>query len=160
MSAAYLKPVVSAVLNVFNTMIEVPIISGKPTFKKEKRPTTEVAALILMSGPVYGFFCLGFSKSLAFYLSSKLLECAITEENSDCADAVGEIINMIAGNAKSDFPDGGISISTPRVIFDAVKEPYPTNAPIVTIPFETQGETLLVDLSIVRQTHRPSEIVE
>lgn len=149
MNTAYIKPVVAAVLNIFNTMIDLPIVSRKPSFKKEKGPTTEVIGLISMSGSVSGFFCLGFSKKLAFCLSSKLLECQITENNSDCMDAIGEITNMIAGNAKSEFPDDGISISVPKVIFDPAKDPYPTSAPVISIPFETQEEFLLVDMSII-----------
>jgi chemotaxis protein CheX len=136
MNAAYIKPVVSAVLNIFNTMIALPVVSGQPSFKKEKRYTAEVIGLISMSGPVTGFFCLGFSKKLACCLSSRLLGCRVSENHSDCMDAIGEITNMIAGNAKSEFPDDGISITVPKVIFDPANEPYPTIAPVISIPFE------------------------
>jgi chemotaxis protein CheX len=91
------------------------------------------------------------SKKLAFFLSSRLLECLIDEANADCIDAVGEITNMIAGNAKSEFPDDGISISVPKVVFDPANEPYPLAAPVVSIPFETQGETFLVDMVLIRK---------
>jgi chemotaxis protein CheX len=129
-------------------MIDLSVVSGKPSLKKEKRPTTEVIGLISMAGPVSGFICLGLSKKLAFYLSSKLLECQITENTADCIDAIGEIINMIAGNAKSDFPDDGISISVPKVIFDSANETYPITAPVISIPFETKGEAFFVDMAL------------
>ena len=150
MNAKYITPIIVSVQNVFATMIQLPVVSGKQCFKKEKRPTTEVISMITMSGPVSGFICLGISKRLAFLLSSKLLECQVSEANGDCIDAIGEITNMIAGNAKSEFPDDGIIISVPKVVFGTAKEPYPTPAPVISIPFETQGEVLLVDMSILR----------
>jgi chemotaxis protein CheX len=152
MNAKYITPVIVSVQNVFETMIQLPVVSGKQFFKKEKRPTTDVICMITMSGPVSGFICLGISMRLAFLLSSKLLECQVSEANGDCIDAIGEITNMIAGNAKSKFPDDGIIISVPRVVFDTAKEPYPTAAPVISIPFETQGEVLLVDMSIIRNS--------
>jgi chemotaxis protein CheX len=152
MNAKYITPIIVSVQNVFETMIQLPVVSGKQFFKKEKRPTTDVISMITMSGPVSGFICLGISKKLAFLLSSKLLECEVGEANGDCIDAIGEITNMIAGNAKSEFPDDGIIISVPKVVFDTVKQPYPMAAPVISIPFETQGEVLLVDMSIVRNS--------
>jgi chemotaxis protein CheX len=149
MSAKYITPIIVSVQNVFETMIQLPVVSGKQYFNEEKRPTTDVISMITMSGPVSGFICLGISKKLAFLLSSKLLECEVIEANSDCIDAIGEITNMIAGNAKSEFPDDGVIISVPRVILDPAKDPYPTSAPVISIPFETQGEVLLVDMSII-----------
>jgi chemotaxis protein CheX len=151
-NAKYITPVIMAVRNVFDTMIQLPVIAGKQSFKKEKQPTTDVISMITMSGPVSGFICLGISMKLAFLLSSKLLECQVSEANGDCIDAIGEITNMIAGNAKSEFPDDGIIISVPKVVFDTAKEPYPTVAPVISIPFETQGEFLLVDMSILRNS--------
>jgi chemotaxis protein CheX len=152
MNAKYITPIIVSVQNVFETMIQLPVVSGKQFFKKEKRPTTDVICMITMSGPVSGFICLGISMKLAFLLSSKLLECQVSEANGDCIDAIGEITNMIAGNAKSEFPDDGIIISVPKVVFDTAKEPYPTAAPVISIPFETQGEVFLVDMSIIRNS--------
>jgi chemotaxis protein CheX len=150
MNSKYITPVIVSVQNIFGTMIELPVVSGKHFFKKDKRPTTDVLSMITMSGPVSGFICLGMSMKLAFLLSSKLLECEVSEANGDCIDAIGEITNMIAGNAKSEFPDDGIIISVPKVFFDTAKKPYPTAAPVISIPFETQEEVMLVDMSITR----------
>jgi chemotaxis protein CheX len=148
-NAKYISPVILAVQNVFNTMIHLPMVAGKQSFKREKRPTTEVTSMVTMSGPVSGFICLGLSTKLAFLLASKLLECEISDANADCIDAVGEVTNMIAGNAKSEFPDDGIVISVPKVSFKSAKDPYPTTAPVISIPFESQGEDFLVDMGIV-----------
>jgi CheY-specific phosphatase CheX len=89
MNAAYIRPVVMAVQNVFETMIKLPVVAGKQSFKKEKRPTTDVISMITLSGPVSGFISLGLSSKLALLLASQLLECEISEASDGCIDAIG-----------------------------------------------------------------------
>jgi chemotaxis protein CheX len=149
MHAKYIAPVIAAVQNVFATMIQLPVVPGKQCFKKEKRPTTEVVSTITLSGPVAGFVCLGLSRNLAFVLASRLLDCRIGEASAECIDAIGELTNMIAGNAKSEFPDEGIAISVPEVIFSPSGAVFPLNVPVISIPFQTQGEELLVDMGLL-----------
>jgi len=48
MNAKYITPVIVSVQNVFETMIQLPVVSGKQFFKKEKRPTTDVICMITM----------------------------------------------------------------------------------------------------------------
>ena len=156
MNAAYIRPVVKAVHSVFDTMIQIPISSGKPYLKQDKCFTSDVIGLVSMSGPVSGFICLGLSETLAFALASKLLDGRITEASADCVDAIGEITNMIAGNAKSEFPDGRVSISVPKVVFGSAKEPCPIICPVISLPFKADGENFLVDIGLVfgRQKQR------
>lgn len=149
MNAAYIRPVVMAVQNVFDTMIQIPVIHSKPFFKKDKRPTTDVIGMVTLSGAVSGFICLGLSIKLAFLLASKLLDYQIAEANPDYVDAIGEITNMIAGNAKSEFPDEGVSISVPKVVFDSIKEPYSMAYPVISLPFKADGEGFLIDMGMV-----------
>ena len=149
MHAKYLAPVIAAVKNVFATMIQLPVVPGKQFFKKEKRPTTEVVSTITLSGPVSGLVSLGISRNLAFVLASRLLDCRVGEANAECNDAIGELTNMIAGNAKSEFPDEGIDISVPQVSFNPSGAVFPLNVPVISIPFKTQGEELLVDMGLL-----------
>ena len=154
MHAKYIAPVISAVQNVFATMIQLPVVPGKQFFKKDKRPTTEVVSTIILSGPVAGFVCLGLSRNLALVLASRLLDCQIDEASAECIDAIGELTNMIAGNAKSEFPDEGIAISVPKVVFEPSGAVFPLNVPIISIPFQTQGEALLVDMGLLLNTRQ------
>ena len=72
----------------------------------------------------------------------------IEELDEDCLDAVGEIANMIAGNAKTDFPGGANAISVPRVIIGRDNVPYPPSTPIITIPCETDQGRLHIDVAL------------
>ena len=54
MEAAYIKPFVNAVENLFNTMLNLPLSLEKPYIKKEPFPEYEIAGIIGMSGGVTG----------------------------------------------------------------------------------------------------------
>ena len=154
MHAKYIAPVIAAVQNVFATMIQLPVVPGKQFFKKDKRPTTEVISTITLSGPVAGFICLGLSRNLAFILASRLLDSQIGEASAECIDAIGELTNMIAGNAKSEVPDQRIAISVPEVVLDPSGAVFPLNVPVISIPFQTQGEELLLDMGLLFNTRQ------
>ena len=72
----------------------------------------------------------------------------ITELDDDCTDALGEIANMIAGSAKSNFPSDGTSISIPSVVVGRHKVAYPKGLPIISIPCETSSGRLVVDVTL------------
>ena len=65
-----------------------------------------------------------------------------------CTDAIGEIANMVAGNAKTDFPSNNNSISVPSVVVGKHKVSYPSGIPIVSIPCTVEKGQLVVEVAI------------
>lgn len=116
MDVKYINPFLVAVQNVFDTMIKVPFKLGKPNIRPDQIPLYEISGIIGLSGAVTGCVVVSLSKDIAFQLVSALTGEEVTELDADCTDAIGEITNMIAGNAKKDFPGGGSSISVPTVV--------------------------------------------
>jgi chemotaxis protein CheX len=106
MDVKYINPFITAVKKLFNTMIEVPFKLGKPSLKKGNVPEYEISSIIGLSGTVTGCVVINLSKEIALQLVSALIGDEVTELDDDCTDAIGEIANMIAGNAKTDFPIG------------------------------------------------------
>ena len=144
----YINPFLVAVENVFNTMLELPFTLGKPSLKKEPVPDHEVSGIIGLSGDVSGCVVINLSRELALRLASALLDDEITDIDEDCTDAIGEIANMIAGNAKTDFPSGNTSISVPSVVIGQHKMRYPQGIPVITIPCHTDSGELIIDLAM------------
>ena len=87
-------------------------------------------------------------KTLAAALASILIGDTIEALDEDCIDAVGEIANMIAGNAKTDFPSGNNSISTPSVVVGKHKVSYPSGLPIITIPCITDKGDMFIEIAL------------
>jgi chemotaxis protein CheX len=148
MDVRYINPFLKAVTNLFATMIELPLTVGKPRLKEHSEPSFEISGIIGLSGTVTGCVVISISEEIALQLASSLFGEDFTEVDDDCIDAIGEIANMIAGNAKTDFPGDESSISVPSVIIGKHKVAYPRGIPIVSIPCKTDSGTMVIDVAL------------
>lgn len=157
MDVRYINPFLSSIKNVFDTMIHVPFNIGKPKLKGDTTPLYDVSGIIGLSGDVTGCVVINLSKAVALQLASALLFEDITEINADCTDAIGEVANMISGNAKKDFPGGDVSISVPSIVIGKHSTVYPSNKPIISIPCETSAGRMMVDVCL-QKTATPAVV--
>jgi chemotaxis protein CheX len=147
MDVKYINPFLKAVTSVFDTMIDIPVSIGKPRVKKEPIPPYDISGIIGLSGGVTGCVVIHLSEKLALHLASKMLDERFTELDADCSDAIGEIANMIAGNAKNDFPGKESDISVPSIVIGEHKMAYPKETPIISIPCSTDAGDFCVDIA-------------
>lgn len=147
MKTAYINPFVNAVIRLFQTMMTLPVKVGTPALNADARPY-DVCGVIDVSGEVNGCVVVSMPEPLATTLASELLGDTIETLDEDCIDAVGEIANMIAGNAKTDFPGGASAISVPKVVIGREKVAYPEATPIISIPCETDEGPLHIDVAL------------
>ncbi len=150
MDVAYINPFIASVRNVFETMIKVPFTLGKPYLKRGDERLYKLfrlSAVLEMSGDVTGVVVLNFTEGTALALVGGLTGTPPTAINADVIDAVGEIGNMVAGNARKDFPPGEHKVSTPKV-----KRPYeviyPTHAPVIMIPVDTGAGRCILEVGL------------
>ena len=148
MDVKYINPFLTAINNIFTTMIDVPLTVEKPHLKEEPAPDFEISGIIGLSGDVSGVVVLNLSEGIALQLGSCLLDEELTEVDEDCTDAIGEISNMVAGNAKNNFPNPDTSISVPSVVVGKHKIRYPSGIPIISIPCKTDRGIFLVDIAL------------
>jgi chemotaxis protein CheX len=88
------------------------------------------------------------SEALALRMASGLIGEEMSELDEDCTDVVGEIANMIAGNAKTEFPVENCSISVPSVVIGKHRVAYPKGVPIISVPCKTDDGELVIDIAI------------
>ncbi len=148
MDVNYINPFLTAVQNVFETMIEIPYTLGKPSLKKQDMTSFEVSGIIGISGEVIGCVVVSFPESIAMQLASALLGEEIKEVNEDCTDAIGEIANMVAGDAKKKFPKGNTTISVPSVVIGKHRTAFPKGVPIISIPCQTDKGAFAIDVAL------------
>ena len=145
----YIKPFVVAAKNIFETMIEVPFNLGKPTLKKGSDvPPHEISSIIGVSGTVCGSVVISMTHDIAFQLASALMGESVNVLDDDCIDAIGEIANMIAGNAKTDFPSDNNSISVPSVVVGKHKVSYPSGVPVIAIPCVLDKGEMFIEIAL------------
>ncbi len=138
MDVRYINPFVGAARNVFHTMLGVEVKVGKPYVKTDQEAMADVSGIIGFSGDAAGSVVLSFPKDVASRAASTFAGTEITESHPDFADAIGELANMIAGNAKKDFTGVNISISLPSVVIGENHRVSKSNTvPRLVIPCET-----------------------
>lgn len=118
-NAEFVNPFLEAASAVFKSILDVDLRRGKLIIKESPIPSLDVAIIIGITGGVTGevVYSMGYNmvKKIAQVLVPGLNEQQIQEEYKDI---IGELANMITGNAMNLFASTGkrISMTTPTVI--------------------------------------------
>ncbi len=85
--------------------------------KKDGSWSGDIAATIdIKSQKFQGRLVLSFDQSVYLKLLENMLGEVQTAINAENADAIGELTNMILGNAKADFTEYNIAMSIPKIL--------------------------------------------
>lgn len=153
MEAKDIAPFVRSLGNVFSTMLQVNITADAPRFKDPTNPCFDVSGIIGLSEDVTGAVVLSFPADTAERIVELFAGAKLEVDDPDFADAVGELVNMVAGGAKVEFEDRRVSISCPSVIVGSNHRVFQQkNSPIIEIPCECECGTfsLLVSMKCVK----------
>ena len=119
MKAAYINPFIESVNELFEKMMNCSVSKCPVAVAKEPSHPGEITSLIGLSGPAKGTVALAFPTPTALKMASQFLGEDLRFVNSDVIDAVSELVNIVAGNAKSKFAgvdEIPIDLSLPNVI--------------------------------------------
>jgi chemotaxis protein CheX len=135
----YIQPFIDVCRNVFSEFLKSDLVAERPHFsEKNANHECDISAVIGLTGEVCGAVVISMKLPLALHLTTILTGKEHTELDEDVADAVGEIVNIIAGNVKRTLEDAfKIVISLPSVIGGKnhnITWPH-TDARIICIPF-------------------------
>lgn len=150
MDPAFITPFIASIRNVFATMMMLEVTIGEAHIKADAGASHDVSGIIGMSGDVVGSVVVSLPQPVAAAVASRFLSAEIKPESPDLADAIGEIVNMISGNAKSMFGGGRrATISCPSVVVGknhtiALSKDVPT----VVIPCSTPCGDFTIEISI------------
>ena len=146
---AYITPFIKSVQNAFSMMLQLEVGVSEPQIKTGTAATFDVSGIIGLSGDVAGSVVLSFPTETAERVVALFTGESITSEDEDFSDAIGELVNMISGNAKADFTGREVSISTPSVVLGADHHiARPKDIPCVVIPCTTDCGDFVIEISI------------
>jgi len=146
---SFINPFLGAVIGVLETMAMVKVAPGKPFVKKDRAATGDVTGLIGVSGFATGTIALTMSQGAILNIVTNMVGEEYTRINDDVADAVGELTNMISGQARRALSENGMNFkaSTPSVIVGKGHQVNHVGAgPILSIPFSTDGGDFIVEV--------------
>lgn len=118
MDPTFIVPFIKSAKNVFETMFQMPLECGTPSIKTDAGASHDVSAIIGFTGEVDGAVVLSFPEAIARRIVTLFVGSEVTSKE-DLSDAVGELVNMVAGGAKAQFTSKKVSISCPSVVIGA-----------------------------------------
>lgn len=134
------KPFIKAAVDVLSTMAFITPKVGRPYVKKNAVAVGDVTGLVGITGDKSGSVSMSFSKKCAVAIVKNMLGDEIEDIMQDVKDAVGELTNMISGQARAGLAEKGLVFqgSTPSVIMgDNHTISHMAKSPIMAIPFST-----------------------
>ena len=142
------KPFVQATKHVLSTMAMIDPRPGKPYVKKTNAAAGDVSAIVGLTGDKHGSISLSFTKQCAVGIVKNMLGDDVQDIIQDAKDAVGEITNMISGQARAGLTQIGLTLqaSTPTIIFgDNHTVSHVSSGPVIAIPFTTEHGEFTVE---------------
>ncbi|MDR1046507.1 MAG: chemotaxis protein CheX [Treponema sp.] len=139
----YIQPFIDTTRNVFKDFIGIDVAVGRPFFvDKDKAADWDISAVIGLTGEASGAVVISMKLSLAIRVTDLLTGSSHAKLDDDVVDAVGEVVNIIAGNVKQRLEDAfRLVISLPTIVTGkehAVKWPN-GSVRIIRIPFTAFG---------------------
>lgn len=158
---SYITAFVQATKKVFQTMLGLEVTFGDPVPSKLPHLANDVSAIIRMTGGVTGIVVLSLPVASAEKIVNSFVGSPVDRKSDDFADAVGELVNMISGNAKVSFVGEQVRLSRPSVVIgEGNRVQQPSDSVCVSIPCRSSYGDFAVDVSFqnlaVSQTNRPA----
>jgi chemotaxis protein CheX len=153
----YINPFIAAVQHVFKTMLKTEILVSRPTIRDKDTPDSDVAAIIAFSGAATGNVTLCFSKKTAVRVARKFTGARLlTQDPTALSDALGELANMVAGQARATLPEGGIEVSLPQVVIGHQhRGPQSSGSPVLVLPCDSNLGRFSVQVTMVMRRGSP-----
>ena len=150
MDISLAKPFINATIDVLSTMAMVKPVPGKPFVKKNNEACGDVTGIIGITGEKNGSISVTFTKACAVALVKNMLGGDIGDIIQDVQDAVGELTNMISGQARRGLAEMGhvFQGATPSVIMGVGHTiAHVSSGPIMAVPFSTEHGEFTVEVS-------------
>jgi len=139
MKVENINPFIESVIETYKNMLDCPVKVGKPIVTKDDDESDDIIGVIGMTGTSKGIVAVKFPVKTALQSVGKMVGMEFKKIDPSIIDGVGELINIIAGNAKVKFEGQRISLSLPTVVRgNMYKLNNLTGAVFLTLPFSSE----------------------
>lgn len=149
MNVEFINPFLLAAVKVLETMTFTEAKPRKPYLKQDKEPKGDVTGIIDISGQAEGSLAITFSHDCICHLVANMFGEQVDTINQDVKDAVGELTNMISGDARRQLAESGLPLQAgiPQV-FSGPGHKVEHSGPAIAVPFETPGGEFTIEVCI------------
>ncbi len=150
MDAKIINPFLEAAINVLKTMAMVDPKPGKAFLKKDHLAHGDVSGIIGITGDAQGSMSISFSAPCIKAIVKNLFGMPVEEINDEVRDAVGEITNMICGDARRRLEAENIHLQagTPTIVSGENHTiTHIHNGPKIAVPFDTDAGKFVIEVA-------------
>jgi len=149
MDVSYVNPFVMSTIETLKKMLNIESTAGKLSLKDSAVHSYDITGVIGLSGEAQGSICLSFPQAIAFKAVSALLGMPVTAMGDDVSDGIGELVNIVAGNAKQYLTKYNLSISLPKVIIGKDHSVASiTGIPTIVVPIVSSLGEFAMEISL------------
>lgn len=149
MDVRLINPFINATVTVLETMAFMKVEAGKPYLKKDNVGVGDVSGILGLTGVANGTISVTFEKECILTIVSNMFGETMEELNNEITDAVGELTNMISGQARRELEEMGkiFNAAIPSVITGTNHSIiHYTNGPKIAIPFSTGNGDFTIEV--------------
>ena len=144
----YINPVIAGLEHVFATMLDCKVERTGLGLMENNQALHPVSCIIGVSGKGVGTIVLSMERSVALKAAGVMLMIDnLTEVDNDVLDAVGELTNMLCGDAKAKLAQYHLSISLPNILCgEGCWLHFPQQVQPISIPFKCDWGSLALQI--------------
>ncbi len=138
MDVKFINPFVMAAQTVFKTMLSIDVAMGKPILKDVRATSGDVTGIMGLVGDKKGTIAISFTEGGAIFVFKTLVGDEVAKIGPEVVDSIGELTNIISGQARKEFEKAGINLKAaiPMVVVGHnVELNFITKIPIISLPF-------------------------
>ena len=153
MDVRLVNPFINATINVLETMAFISVNPGKPYLKRDSVAVGDVSGIMGLTGVANGTISVTFEERCILTIVSNMFGETMDELNNEIADAVGELTNMISGQARRELEEMGrvFKAAIPSVVTGKKHSIiHYTEGPKIAIPFNTDSGDFTIEVCFER----------
>ena len=152
MRAEHINPFLTSMISVFDTMLGCKLSRGTPYVKNSVQPEHEISGVVGLSGKAKGVVVLSLSREAALSATEALLGERPKEIGPEVVDAVGELTNIVTGNAKAKLEHLSLSMSLPTIVLGKWHTiEFPNSVLPICIPFDCVWGPVVAMVSLIEE---------
>lgn len=150
MKVEYINPFIESTLKSLEMMAQITANRENLELKSDLITTYDISAIVSLTGEVEGSIIVSMPQGLACRVASNLLmeECETVDQNVQ--DAIGEMGNIIVGDARRALVAMGnsVTISLPNIVVGKGHLIARKGIPCIAIPFNTEHGPFEVNVGL------------
>ncbi|MGD9160473.1 MAG: chemotaxis protein CheX [Desulfobacteraceae bacterium] len=149
MDANLINPFLESTLHVLQTIAGIKAEKGNPYLKKDNVAIGDASGVIGLAGDMNGIISVTFTEKCILHIVTGMFGEEVKELNEEIGDAVGEIANMISGQARQKLEAQGTNLQAaiPSVVMGKNHTiSHLTKQPIIALPFITAGGEFTIEI--------------